>query len=74
MGYIEPQVAVELTAIASNPALMSGAGGPGISFKTRKAIREASQEIEPGITNIEVYQPTKLSTTVQVRAVSKATK
>jgi hypothetical protein len=72
--YIESIVDAELTAIANNPAIMTGAGGPGVSFHTRLHLRAAAFELLPGLTNVETYQPTSLAGTINVRARSKATK
>lgn len=74
MAYIEPQVAAELTAITNNPAIMAGAGGPGVSFHTRKVIREAALEVAPAVTNIETLAKTVLVNTIIPKATTKATK
>lgn len=72
--YIEPVVAAELTAIANNPAIMAGAGGQGVSFHTRLALRAAAFDVNPAITNIEEYQPAQLSGAITTKARIKATK
>lgn len=74
MAYIEPAVLNDLNAVSANPKIMAGAGGVGIGFKARNALRQAQQILAPGENNIEEYKPTLLTGTLVPEAKILATR